>query len=77
MRYSNRHRLTGVREDETRQRVDVAGEYRLDSRRFPLSEGGFRVLGALLVFAFIVAIGPLAVLYGLDSRVESDRSSFF
>ncbi len=35
------------------------------------------MLGALLVFAFIIAIGPLAVLYGLDSRVESDRSSFF
>ncbi len=34
------------------------------------------MLGVLLVVAFIVAIGPLAVLCGVDSRVESDRSSF-
>ena len=35
------------------------------------------MLGVLLVFAFLVAIGPLALLYGVDSRRDSDRGSFF
>jgi hypothetical protein len=35
------------------------------------------MLGALFVLAFVIAIGPLAVLYGVDSRRESDRGSFF
>jgi hypothetical protein len=35
------------------------------------------MLGALLVIAFVIAIGPLAVLYGVDSRLDSDRGSFF
>jgi hypothetical protein len=31
--------------------------------------------GVLLVLAFVVAIGPLAVLYGADSRLDGDRRS--
>jgi hypothetical protein len=34
------------------------------------------MLGVLLVVAFVLAIGPLALLYGVDSRRDSDRSSF-
>lgn len=34
------------------------------------------MLGVLFVVAFALAIGPLAVLYGVDSRLDSDRSSF-
>jgi hypothetical protein len=33
------------------------------------------MLGILLVLTFVVAIGPLAVLYGVDSRLDSDRRS--
>jgi hypothetical protein len=33
------------------------------------------MLGVLLVVAFLVAIGPLAVLYGVDSRLDSDQRS--
>jgi hypothetical protein len=33
------------------------------------------MLGVLLVTAFLLAIGPLALLYGVDSRRESDRGS--
>jgi hypothetical protein len=33
------------------------------------------MLGVLLVVAFVVAIGPLAVLYGVDSRLDGDRRS--
>jgi hypothetical protein len=33
------------------------------------------MLGVLLVVAFVVAIGPLAALYGVDSRFDSDRRS--
>ena len=44
---------------------------------FSLAEGGSRMLGALLVVAFVIAIGPLAVLYGRDSRLDRDRGSFF
>ena len=35
------------------------------------------MLGVLLVLAAVIAIGPLAVLYGVDSRRDRDRSSFF
>jgi hypothetical protein len=35
------------------------------------------MLGVLLVVAFVLAIGPLALLYGVDSRFESDRRSLF
>jgi hypothetical protein len=35
------------------------------------------VLGVLLVLAFVIGIGPLAVLFGVDSRRDSDRGSFF
>jgi hypothetical protein len=35
------------------------------------------MLGALLVVAFVIAIGPLAVLYGRVSRLDSDRGWFF
>ena len=30
-------------------------------------------MGALLVLAFLAAIGPLALLYGVDSRVDDAR----
>jgi hypothetical protein len=30
-------------------------------------------MGVLLVLAFLVAIGPLALLYGVDSRVDDRR----
>jgi hypothetical protein len=30
-------------------------------------------MGVLLVLAFLVAIGPLALLYGVDSRVADER----
>jgi hypothetical protein len=30
-------------------------------------------MGVVLVFAFLVAIGPLALLYGVDSRVDDQR----
>lgn len=33
------------------------------------------MLGVLLVIAFVIAIGPLAVLYGVDSRLDRDRQS--
>jgi hypothetical protein len=32
-------------------------------------------VAALLIIAFIVAVGPLAVLFGVDSRRPSDRRS--
>ena len=32
-------------------------------------------MGALLVFAFIVLMAPLSYLYGVDSRLPSDRGS--
>ncbi len=35
------------------------------------------MVGVLLVLAYAIAIGPLAVLYGVDSRRDSDRGSFF
>ena len=35
------------------------------------------MVGALLVLAYLIAIGPIAVLYGVDSRSDSDRGSFF
>lgn len=35
------------------------------------------MLGALLVVAFVIAIGLLAVLFGRDSRLDRDRGSFF
>jgi hypothetical protein len=35
------------------------------------------MMGILLVTAFLIAIGPLAILYGVDSREERDRGSFF
>ncbi len=35
------------------------------------------MLGALLVVAFVIAIGPLAVLYGRDSLLDRDRNSLF
>lgn len=35
------------------------------------------MLGALFVLAFVITIGPLAALYGVDSRRDSDRRSFF
>jgi len=35
------------------------------------------MLGALLVVAFVIAIGLLTVLYGVDSRLPGDRGSFF
>jgi hypothetical protein len=34
------------------------------------------VVGALLVLAFIVMIGPLGVLYGVDSRVDDRRAGW-
>jgi hypothetical protein len=30
-------------------------------------------MGVVLVLAFLVAIGPLALLYGVDSRVDDRR----
>jgi hypothetical protein len=30
-------------------------------------------MGAIVVLAFLVLIGPLAYLYGVDSRLLSDR----
>jgi hypothetical protein len=30
----------------------------------------------IVLLVFLVAIGPLAVLYGADSRVPTDRRSF-
>jgi hypothetical protein len=33
-------------------------------------------MGVLLVVAFLILIGPLAVLYGVDSRVDGDRNLF-
>jgi hypothetical protein len=30
-------------------------------------------MGVLLVLAFLVAIGPLALIYGVDSRVDDRR----
>ncbi|HKF13958.1 MAG TPA: hypothetical protein VKB13_01895 [Gaiellaceae bacterium] len=44
---------------------------------FSPEEGGSRMLGALLVVAFVIAIGLLTVLYGVDSRLPGDRGSFF
>jgi hypothetical protein len=35
------------------------------------------MLGVLLVIAFVLAIGPLALLYGVDSRSDSHRRSLF
>jgi hypothetical protein len=35
------------------------------------------MLGVLLALAFVIAIGPLALLYGADSRRDNDRGSFF
>jgi hypothetical protein len=35
------------------------------------------MVGVLLVLAYLIAIGPIAVLYGVDSRHDSDRGSFF
>jgi hypothetical protein len=35
------------------------------------------MLGVLLALAFVIAIGPIAVLYSVDSRRDSDRGSFF
>lgn len=35
------------------------------------------MLGVLLAVAFVIVIGPIAVLYGVDSRRDSDRGSFF
>ena len=35
------------------------------------------MVGALLVLAYLIAIGPIAALYGVDSRRDSDRGSFF
>jgi hypothetical protein len=35
------------------------------------------MLGVLLALAFVIAIGPLALLCGADSRRENDRGSFF
>jgi hypothetical protein len=35
------------------------------------------MVGVLLVLAYLIAIGPIAVLYGVDSRRDSDRGSFF
>jgi hypothetical protein len=35
------------------------------------------MVGALFVLAYLIAIGPIAVLYGVDSRRDSDRGSFF
>ena len=35
------------------------------------------MLGVLLAVAVVIAIGPIAVLYGVDSRRDSDRGSFF
>ena len=34
------------------------------------------MLGVLLVVAFVIAIGPLAVLFGVESRLDSDRGLF-
>jgi hypothetical protein len=33
------------------------------------------MLGVLLVVAFVLAIGPLAVFFGVDSQLDSDRRS--
>jgi hypothetical protein len=30
-------------------------------------------MGVVLVLAFLAAIGPLAILYGVDSRVDDKR----
>src|SRR5215207_6412513 len=48
-----------------------------DNERFSSAEGGSRMLGALLVVAFVIAIGPLAVLYGREreSTATAARSS--
>jgi hypothetical protein len=35
------------------------------------------MVGLLFVLAYLIAIGPIAVLYGVDSRLDSDRGSFF
>jgi hypothetical protein len=35
------------------------------------------MVGVLLVLAYLIAIGPIAVLYGVYSRRDSDRGSFF
>jgi hypothetical protein len=35
------------------------------------------MVGVLLVLAYLIAIGPIAVLYGVNSRRDSDRGSFF
>ena len=32
-------------------------------------------MGALLLLAFVVLMGPLSYLYGVDSRLASDRGS--
>jgi hypothetical protein len=32
-------------------------------------------MGALLLFAFVVLMAPLSYLYGVDSRLASDRGS--
>jgi hypothetical protein len=35
------------------------------------------MVAVLLILAYVIAIGPIAVLYGVDSRLDSDRGSFF
>jgi hypothetical protein len=30
-------------------------------------------MGALLIIAFVVLVGPLALLWGVDSRVDEDE----
>jgi hypothetical protein len=41
-----------------------------------LSRGGAGAVTALVVIAFVVLIGPLAVLYGADSRRDDRRDGW-
>jgi len=50
-------------------RAVVASEHRP-------SRGGGRAVTALVVLAFVVLIGPLAVLYGADSRCDDRRDGW-
>ncbi len=41
-----------------------------------LRGGGVVLVAALMALAFVVLIGPLAVLYGADSRVDDRREGW-